>query len=61
MNGYVCFFNGRRHEVRAATAFDARVKAVAFFRPAKSKLHMVSVVLAETAGRPVVHDPASLG
>jgi hypothetical protein len=55
--GYVAFFNGKRHELYADSLFDAKTKAVEHFKPAKSKAHMVSVVLAEKDGKPVVHTP----
>lgn len=53
LNGYVCFYNGNRHEVHAKTLLDAKEKAVAHFKAPKSKQHMVSVVLAEVDGKPV--------
>jgi hypothetical protein len=40
--------------------FDAKEKAIAHFKPPKSKQHMVSVVLAEKDGKQVVHDGAML-
>ncbi len=55
MNGYVCFYNGKRHEVKAKTSFDAHKQAVAFFKPPRSKMYTVSVMLAEIDGVPVVH------
>jgi len=55
MNGYVAFFNGKRIEVYAVSSYEAMQKAVAVFKPAKSKAHMVTVMLAERAGEPVVH------
>jgi hypothetical protein len=48
MNGYIGFFNGRRTEVYADTLYEAKTKAIAHFKPTKSKAHMVSVMLAET-------------
>lgn len=60
MNGYVCFYNGKRWECHASSMFDAKEKAVAHFKPPKSKQHMVSVVLAEKDGQQVVHDGAML-
>lgn len=56
MNGYVCFYNGKRIEVQADTALAAKRKAISIFNPPKSKVHMVSVVLAEKSdGEPVTH------
>ena len=55
MNGYVCFYNEKRIEVHAETLYDAKVKALAQFKPPKSKAYMVSVVLAELGGKEVTH------
>lgn len=55
MNGYVCFYNGKRVEVYANTTLEALDKAMEQFKPPKSKRHMVSVVLAEKGGESVVH------
>ena len=60
MNGYVCFYAGKRWECYASSMLDAKEKAVAYFKPPKSKPHMVSVVLAEKDGKQVVHDGAML-
>lgn len=51
--GYVCFYNGKRHELYASSLWDAKQKAVAHFKVPKSKEHMVSVLLAEKDGQPV--------
>lgn len=53
-NGYVAFFNGKQADVYADTSFQATERAKAFFKPAKSKAHMVHVVLAEREGEQVV-------
>ncbi len=55
MHGYIAFYNGKQHEVHADTLFEAKQKAVAHFKPPKSKQHMVHVVLAEKDGQPVTH------
>ena len=55
MNGYIAFFNGKRHELHAESLYAAKQAAVAHFKPAKTKQHMVSVMLAERGGEPVVH------
>lgn len=60
MNGYVCFYNGKRIEVYADSLFAAKEKAVFIFKAPKSKRHMVSVMLAEKGGREVVHNPGVL-
>ena len=60
MNGYIFFYNGQRVEVYAATLYEAKVKAVAHFKPPKSKQHMVHGALAEKNGTPVSHAPQAL-
>jgi len=55
LNGYVAFFNGKRHELDAESLYAAKTAAVAHFKPTKSKAHLVSVVLAEVGGQPVTH------
>lgn len=55
MNGYVAFYNQRRTEVYADSLYEAKELAIAAFKPPKSKRHMVTVVLAEKDGQPVVH------
>ena len=47
MCGYVCFYNNKRIELYATSLFEAKTKAVALFKPPKSKQHMISVLLAE--------------
>lgn len=47
--GYVCFFGGRSVALYAKGLYPAKLAAVAHFKPAKSKQHMVSVLLAENA------------
>lgn len=55
MNGYKAFFNGKSIDVRANTSYEAQQKAVAIFKPAKSKSHMVHVALCELADGQVIH------
>lgn len=55
MNGYIAFYNGKKEEVFAETAYQAQLKAIDIFKPAKSKRHMVHVVLAEKNGEQVTH------
>lgn len=57
MNGYVAFYNSQRHELYAESLWDAKQKAVAFFKAPKSKAHLVTVMLAEKDNQPVVHTP----
>ena len=53
--GFVAFYSGKQADVWADTLFQAKQLAVAFFKPPKSKTHMVSVVLAEKNGKQVTH------
>lgn len=53
MNGYICFYRGRRCEVYADTSFAAQQKAAQVFKARKS--WEVTVVLAERAGEQVKH------
>lgn len=61
MNGYVCFYNSRRIEVIADTAYEAQEKAVVQFsvgRPSRRKAikgHEVTTCLAEVDGVQVIH------
>ena len=57
MNGYICFYNNLRHEVYAASLYAAKIAAIAYFKPPKSKAHMVNVMLAEKDGEQVTHTP----
>lgn len=57
MCGYVGFYNGRRWEGYADSLYAAKQQAIVFFKPPKSKQHMVTVALAEKDGEPVVHTP----
>ena len=53
MNGYVCFYRGRRVEVYADTSYEAQKLAAEKFKAKKS--YEVAVVLAD---KPI--DPAGL-
>lgn len=61
MNGYVCFWKGKRVEVHADTLWAAKQKAVEEFQRtagrAKVKSPDVSVVLAEVGGETITHVP----
>ena len=54
-NGYVTFFEGKRHEVYAESLYQAVQKAREHFNPPKSKRHLVHAVLAEKDGEQVTH------
>ena len=43
----MAFFLGRTTRVEATTSYEAQQKAILVFKPAKSKQHMVHVVLME--------------
>ena len=60
MNGYVCFYDGKRWECHAESSYKAQQLAIKHFNPPKSKQHRVSVMLAEKNGEQVVHSGASL-
>jgi hypothetical protein len=56
--GYICLFNGRQWEVYADNMLDAQTQALAYFKPSKSKRHLVSVHVAEKPdGATIVHTP----
>lgn len=61
MNGYVCFWNGKRCEVEAETTFQAQQKAEPIFQKMagrkKVKRHDITVMLAEKQGEQVTHLP----
>lgn len=57
MNGYICFFNGRKVEVYADTVMEAKELAIGHFKPRRSQRHMISIVLAEKDGEPVTYSP----
>lgn len=59
MNGYICFYRGKKVEILAETSLQAQTKAAAHFKAKKS--WEVSVVLAEKSGEQVTHNPATLG
>lgn len=53
MNGYVCFYRGKKTEVYADTSLQAQEKAAKHFKARKA--YEVTVVLAEKGGAPVTH------
>lgn len=44
---YVAFYNGKQTTIQAESIYSAKLAAVQYFKPPKSKQHMVSVVLAD--------------
>lgn len=67
MHGYKVFFNGREAELKAASQYEAKLKAIEYFKVVPSKRHMVSVVLCEKdigpdgVGTQVTHSTAAFG
>jgi hypothetical protein len=59
-NGYMAFFNGKKAEVYADSSLQAQERAIAYFKPAKSKRHMVFVMIAESNGQQVTHSTTSI-
>jgi len=57
MNGYVCFYGGKRIELHAESLLAAKKAAIKQFKPPRSREHLVTVVLAEVNGKPVIHTP----
>ena len=57
MNGYVAMYNGKSVDIYADSLYAAKVKAEQEFKPPKSKTHMITVMLAEKDGKPVIHAP----
>jgi hypothetical protein len=61
MNGYVCFWNRQRVEVRAESSYEAQQKALPLFQKntrKKVKGYDVTVMLAEKDGKQVTHTPS---
>ena len=55
MNGYICFYRGKRFEVYAETTFKAQEKCAK-----ENKLkhrHEITVMLAEKNGEQITHKP----
>lgn len=60
-SGYIYFYNSKEIALYAKNAADAKDKAVAHFKPPKSKRHMVHGMIAEdSSGNAVVHSTASI-
>ena len=58
MNQYMAFYGNKSEMVEAETAYEAVKKARVIFKPAKSKVHLVSVVLIGLAGKQVYQSTA---
>ena len=55
--GYKAFYNGKTLELYADSLYEAKKLAVAQFKVKPNKAHMVSVMLCEKDGEPVIHTP----
>lgn len=58
MNGYVCFYKGKRVEVYADSSYVAQQKAATMLKAKRA--YEVVVVLAEKGGETVVHSTAEV-
>lgn len=58
MNGYLCFYKGKRFECYADSSYAAKVMACAHFKVHPKRGYAVSVMLAEKDGVCVVHSAA---
>lgn len=56
MNGYICFYKGKKTEIYANTTYEAQQKAALFFKAKKS--YEVTVMLAELKGKQYAHTAA---
>lgn len=59
-HGYICFYNQRKVEVKAASTYEAQKKAAAMLSVPEKKRYMISVKLAEKDGEPVIHKTSDL-
>lgn len=57
MHKYIAFYDGAQVEIEAESLYGAKLKAVAHFKPKKSKEHMVHVHLYQRDGEdtPITH------
>lgn len=56
--GYVAFFEGDKVGLYASSLYQAKLRALSYFKPSKRKTNLVSVILAERAdGTEVTHTP----
>lgn len=59
-HGYIAYYNGKKIEIHAPSLYAAKQEAVKQFNVPKKKEYLVSVMLAEKNGQPVIHDPGEL-
>lgn len=60
MNGYIGFYNQQRIEIYAVSLYAAKLQTIEIFKVKKNKQHLITVMLAEKNGTPIVHNPAIL-
>lgn len=53
MNGYLCFYNGRKCEVHATSSYDAQRQAAEKMNVKPNKRYLIEVCLVEKEGAPV--------
>ena len=58
MNGYVCFYRGKRVEVHANSSYAAQQKAATMLKA--KRIWEVAVVLAEKDGEIVIHSTSEV-
>ena len=60
MNGYIAIFGSKVLEIDAESLYEAKKKAVTDLKVPLTKLGLLSVMLAEKDGEPVIHSGAEL-
>lgn len=60
MNLYPVFYAGKQHEVTAKTPWEAKESIIAKLKIPKSKQGLISTILVEVDGQPIVVEGASL-
>lgn len=58
MNGYICFYKGKKIEILAESTYEAQKKAAVIFKAKKA--FEISIMLAEKDGKQVTHSTSSL-
>lgn len=53
MNSYICFYNGKRFEVRAESSYKAQLKCAADHKIPDKQRYKITVVLAAKEETPV--------
>jgi hypothetical protein len=60
MYGYKAFYNRKTWDIHAESLYEAKLKAIKMICPPRSKERMISVVLCEVDGKPVLISTESL-